>query len=92
MELEQLLNDIEAAAILGVSPVTLRKDRSKHGLGIPVIKIGKSVRYSPTELQKWVECQKQTHIIAPKLIKAVDEGKRRGRPTKASQIARNGGL
>jgi Helix-turn-helix domain len=90
--LEQLLTDIQAAAILGVSPVTLRKDRCQHGLGIPVIKIGKSVRYSPAALQQWVEGQKQAHTVAPQSIIANDKGKVRGRPTKASQIARDGSL
>lgn len=87
--LEQLLNDVQAAAVLGISPVTLRKDRCKHGLGVPIIRIGKSIRYSPAALQEWVQSQKQTHAITPQANKIAGEGNHKGRPTKASLMAFN---
>ena len=44
----------EAAAVLGVSPKTLEKDRSTRSLGVPFVKIGRSVGYRRSDLRAFI--------------------------------------
>ena len=53
-----LLKSNEAAVALAVSPRTLWT-KTKAG-EIPVVRIGRSVRYDPRDLQAWVDAQKKT--------------------------------
>ena len=48
-----LVSETTAAQMLGVCVRTLRKDRSGERR-IPFMRIGKSVRYSPTALERFV--------------------------------------
>jgi excisionase family DNA binding protein len=50
---ERLLTLREVAEILRASPTTLRIWASKRK--IPVIKVGRMVRVSPKELEKWLK-------------------------------------
>lgn len=54
---ENLLNEFEAAEFLGISVASLRTWRSTRAVNIPYIKIGKSIRYSPAMLQKYLDSQ-----------------------------------
>ena len=49
--IERPLNTEEAAAFLGLSPTTLEKDRSTRTLGVPFVKIGRSVTYRRSDLE-----------------------------------------
>jgi excisionase family DNA binding protein len=52
-----LLNPIEAARALSISPRTLWS--LKAGRLIPHIRVGRSVRYSVDDLNAWIEAQKE---------------------------------
>lgn len=49
-----LLTTNEAAYLLLLSPKTLDKDRCTRELGIPFVKIGRSVRYRRSDLEKFI--------------------------------------
>ncbi len=51
---EPLLNDVEAAAILGVKPQTLRIWRSTGRYPVPFIRVGRLVKYRRADLEKWL--------------------------------------
>jgi excisionase family DNA binding protein len=53
---ERLLTSEEAARLLNMSPGWLY-GKSKKG-EIPRLKLGRSVRYDPSDLRKWIEAQK----------------------------------
>lgn len=54
--LPPLLTTAEVAACLNLHHVTLNKDRTNgNSLGIPYIRIGKSVRYRPSDVTAWIE-------------------------------------
>lgn len=50
-----LINQDAAALFLGFSPKTLAKDRCTREIGIPYVKMGRSVRYRLADLQKFVD-------------------------------------
>lgn len=50
-----LVDDVEAAAILDVSPGTLSVWRSTGRYCVPFLKIGRKVRYSRKALDAWLE-------------------------------------
>jgi excisionase family DNA binding protein len=52
-----VMNDVQAAAYLGISPHTLRKMRTT-GRGPSYRKIGKNVRYMMEDLTAYIEKQK----------------------------------
>jgi excisionase family DNA binding protein len=52
---ENLISFEEAAKILNVAPITIRKWTGERK--IPFYKIGKAVRFSPTELEQWIRAQ-----------------------------------
>lgn len=75
-----------AAAILGVSAMTLRRDRRDGRLGIPFTRIGGRVVYPRVALEQWLmERTRPAPTLAPV---AEEPRRRRGRPTKAEQLAR----
>jgi hypothetical protein len=53
---EQLLNDEQTAAVLGVAPTTLPAWRH-YGRGPDYIKVGKLVRYTPSKIRAWLDKQ-----------------------------------
>ena len=50
-----LVGEIEAAKTLGVTPGTLQVWRSTGRYGIPFIKVGRLVKYRPSDLESWLE-------------------------------------
>jgi len=50
-----LLNEVQAAAILDTSVGTLQVWRSTGRYKIPFIKIGRNVRYKRADLEAWIE-------------------------------------
>ena len=50
-----LVGEKEAAAIIGVTPGTLQVWRSTGRYAIPFIKVGRLVKYRPSDLQSWLE-------------------------------------
>ena len=54
-----LLNEYQAAEMLGCSVHKMQKDR-RTGSPIPFVKIGRSVRYKITDIQSYIENQSYT--------------------------------
>lgn len=83
-----LLNENEAAQMLGMSSHFLRRDRiSKTSVGIPFLRIGGAVRYRQSDIETWIAIQiKKTQFekIEEKSITTVLEKRQRGRPKKIS--------
>ena len=60
MKAEQnLLNEHEAAKKLNKSVQTLRNDRHKRR-GLPYVKLGRSVRYSPVDIDSHIKAHRIT--------------------------------
>ena len=58
---DTLLTREAAAAYLGVLPQTLAAWHSTGRYSLPVIKVGRSVRYRQRDLDTWIEHRVQTH-------------------------------
>ena len=56
-----LINENEAAAILGLSPVTLRRWRWEGRAGLQFIRCGGAVRYAPTDIDAFIEAGRCCH-------------------------------
>ena len=56
MEQEHLINNEAAAAILGISPFSLRRKVALRE--VPHIKIGRRTLFSPKSLQEYIEARK----------------------------------
>jgi len=50
----------QAAKIIGLQSATLEKDRRLGHLGIPFVKAGRRILYQFSDLQDWLEKNKQT--------------------------------
>ena len=61
-----LVNDQDAADILGVSKGTLQVWRSTGRYNIPYIKIGRNVRYRVSDLMKWLDSRTSTKTTRAK--------------------------
>ena len=55
--MENLIDEFAAAEYLSLSLSTLRKDRSKPGIKLPYLKVGRAVRYLRSDLEQWVRSQ-----------------------------------
>lgn len=55
---QDLINQKEAANILGVSCKTLEGWRYKRDYRLPFIKVGRLVKYSKKDIEKYLEQQK----------------------------------
>lgn len=55
LPISNLLNEVQAAAILDTSVGTLQVWRSTGRYKIPFIKIGRNVRYKRADLEAWIE-------------------------------------
>ena len=51
----ELLDTEQAAKFLSLMPSTLNKERCTRSLGIPFVKIGRSVRYRRSDLESYIE-------------------------------------
>jgi len=54
----QLLTQSQVAAWINMSPAWFEQNRFK-GVGIPYVKIGRSVRYRVSDVQRWID----EHVI-----------------------------
>lgn len=52
----QLLNQVQAAEVLAVSPRTLEGWRFKGG-GPPFVRVGRRIQYRMRDLQAWIEAR-----------------------------------
>jgi excisionase family DNA binding protein len=57
IDFPELLTRDQAAQYVGVKPQTLALWRSVGRYGIPVIKVGRLVRYRRTDLDAWLEAR-----------------------------------
>lgn len=78
--LEKLLTETEAAELLGLSPGSLKQDRHRRVIGLPYLKVGRLVRYSPADLRAWLAARRRVPVGGQE-VKS-----RGGRPTRAEQI------
>lgn len=65
-EIETLLNESDAAAILNVAVHTLRNWRAA-GRGPSVVKIGSCVRYSPSGLRDYIESRTRQPVSSRRI-------------------------
>lgn len=54
MSVREMLTRNEAALFLGVQPQTLTVWHSTGRYSLPVVKVGRSVRYRLADLEKWL--------------------------------------
>lgn len=52
--MEQLLTVDEAAKVLSVSPLSLATPRWRRHVGIPTVRVGRRLLFSPTALSEYV--------------------------------------
>lgn len=52
---KSLLDEKQAAEILDVTPGTLAVWRSTGRYALPFVKVGRNVRYRPSDLDRWLE-------------------------------------
>lgn len=52
---KELVDDTDAANILGVSPGTLSVWRSTGRYALPFVKVGRNVRYRVSDLNAWLD-------------------------------------
>lgn len=60
-----LVNEIEAARILDLSPLTLRRWRWAGKPNLPFHKIGAAVRYDPADLTAFIEAGRRNSTSDP---------------------------
>ncbi len=58
--MEKLLNESEAASVLGVRPATLRRWRWSGSPALPFHRIGGAVRYAASDVAAWIETRRRT--------------------------------
>ena len=64
MTVEVVWTDVEAAPRLGCKVSTLRRWRWSGG-GPPYVKIGRLVRYRPTDIAEWLAAQRRISTSDP---------------------------
>jgi hypothetical protein len=75
----------EIAALLGISPVHVHRDRRDGRCGgIPFCRIGSRVVYPVRQVQEWLAARTQRPAAVPPPSSSAT---RRGRPTKTEQVA-----
>lgn len=88
--MEQLLTPKTLAAALGLAEQTIYNRHSTGGNLPPAIKVGRLLRFRPTDFEAWLE--RQQHPLPSSTVSCVQSEtnaprRRRGRPTKAEEIA-----
>ena len=64
LTLPRLLTRDEAAAALGVKPETLAVWQSTRRYDLPLVKVGRSVRYKESDVARFIE-QRTVSAVAP---------------------------
>jgi hypothetical protein len=54
-DVQELISDVAAAAILGVKPETLANWRYLKSVSLPYVKVGRLVKYKRSQLQAFIE-------------------------------------
>lgn len=60
--LDPLLDDPDAASLIGVKPGTLPVWRSTGRYAIPYIKVGRRVKYRTSDLLRWLDERTRTSV------------------------------
>lgn len=84
---QQLLTPQTLAAMLGLAVQTIYNRHSTGGDLPRVTKLGRLLRFRPTDVEVWLEGQ-QENIVQQSTAALSMLARRPGRPTKAEQIAR----
>ncbi|WP_447981048.1 helix-turn-helix transcriptional regulator [Achromobacter kerstersii] len=94
VKMDKLLTSDQLAAVLGLSVQTLYNRRTR-GEPLPrCVKVGRLLRYEPTEVHAWLASQREAQqaqrvaLATPEPTAAPQVARRRGRPTNAEQIRR----
>ncbi|MCO1372486.1 helix-turn-helix domain-containing protein [Burkholderia multivorans] len=84
--MEHLLTPKALAAVLGLAEQTIY-NRHSNGGDLPIcIKLGRLLRFRPADVEAWLAKQ-LTVPEEPAAQESVSMPRRRGRPTKAEQVA-----
>jgi predicted DNA-binding transcriptional regulator AlpA len=83
---EQLLTPKTLATTLGLAEQTIYNRHSTGGDLPSAIKLGRLLRFRPSDVEAWLERQQQTSTTPPKPVPPTVT-RRPGRPTKAEQVA-----
>jgi len=73
------------AAVLGLAEQTIYNRHSIGGDLPPSIKLGRLLRFRPSDVEAWLKDQQAAEVIQPPA--PPPSGRRPGRPTKAEQVA-----
>ncbi|WP_459199254.1 helix-turn-helix transcriptional regulator [Ralstonia pseudosolanacearum] len=84
--MEQLLTPKTLAATLGLAEQTIYNRHSAGGDLPPSIKLGRLLRFRPADVAVWLAKQASSTHARPALAPP-PLARRRGRPTKAEQVA-----
>ena len=57
--LDELVDKVEAARLLGVSPRRLNDRAWRARYGLPALRVGGALRFVPRELQRWLEARRE---------------------------------
>lgn len=86
MSNNEFLSEKQAIEIIPVGLRALQMDRIRGDLGVPFLKVGAGkkgkVMYRRSDLDAWLESRR----VVPERVEVAP--RRRGRPTKAEQLAR----
>ena len=84
--MEQLLSPKTLATTLGLAEQTIYNRHSTGGDLPPAIKLGRLLRFRPSDVEAWLERQQQSSTKPPTPVQP-SVTRRPGRPTKAEQVA-----
>ena len=86
-----LLSNFEMAAITGIAASSFTKDRQRQIMGLPdPIRVGRLLKWRMADARAWLDGKAVVAVDTTKSSKSSGTGcyARRGRPTKAEQLAR----
>jgi predicted DNA-binding transcriptional regulator AlpA len=88
--MNKLLSPRELSQILSLAEQTIYNRHSKGGSLPPCIKIGNRLRFRSSDVDTWITAQVEGPRVpqAARAATPTTETRRRGRPTKAVQVAR----
>jgi len=87
-DVEHLFTPATLATYLGVAEQTIYNRHNAGGDLPPVIKVGRLLRFDPTEVKAWLQSKSKARTCGPTETTNLALPRRRGRPTKAEQLAR----
>ncbi len=87
--MEPLLSAKALAALLGIAEQTIYNRQSTGGNLPPSIKLGRLLRFRPSDVESWLNSQQVRHVAQPPAARPVAR-RRPGRPTKAEQVSARG--